>query len=54
MVLSTWRHDYNTIRPHSKLGGMTHTEFAVQPGLGHAPNQVAISTIKHERAKLYS
>ncbi len=54
MVLSTWRHDYNTIRPHSKLGGMTPAEFAAQPSLGHGPNQVAIiSTIKHERAELY-
>jgi putative transposase len=54
MVLSTWRLDYNTVRPHSKLGGRTPAEFAGQHGLGRAPNHVAItSTIKHERAGLY-
>jgi putative transposase len=55
MVLSIWRLDYNTVRPHSKLGGRTPAEIAGQHGLGHAPNHVAItSTIKHERAGLYS
>jgi len=54
MVLSTWRFDYNTVRPHSKLGG-TPAEFAWQHGFGHAQNYVAItSTINHERAGLYS
>ncbi len=43
MVLGAWRQDYNTVRPHSKLGGMTPAEFAA-----------IISTIKHERAGLYS
>ncbi len=55
MVLSIWRLDYNTVRPHSKLGGRTPAEIARQHGLGHAPNHVAItSTIKHERARLSS
>jgi len=55
MVLSTWRFDYNTVRPHSKLGGRTPAEFAWQHGFGHAQNHVAItSTINHERAGLYS
>ena len=49
MVLSTWRLDYNTVRPHSKLGGRTPAEFAEQHGLGHAQGHVAIiSTINHE------
>ena len=54
-VLSAWRHDYNTVRPHSKLGGRTPAEFAEQHGLENAPNHLAItSTIKHERAGLYA
>ncbi len=48
-VLATWRRDYNTIRPHSKLGGRTLAEIAGQRGWGHAPNPVAItSTIRHQ------
>ena len=47
-VLTTWRQDYSTIRPHSKLGGRTPAEIAGQRGWGHAPNPVAIpSTISH-------
>ncbi|MFN6251454.1 MAG: IS3 family transposase [Acetobacteraceae bacterium] len=48
-VLATWRQDYNTIRPHSKLGGLTPAEIAGQRGWGHAPISVAItSTISHQ------
>jgi len=55
MVLSTWRLDYNMVRPHSKLGGRTPAEFAEQHVQGHAQGHVAIiSTINHERAGLYS
>nr|WP_188966656.1 IS3 family transposase [Neoroseomonas lacus] len=52
-VLAAWRHDYNTVRPHSKLGGLTPAEIAGQRGWGHAPNPVAItSTISHQRRGL--
>jgi putative transposase len=52
-VLTTWRQDYSTIRPHSKLGGRTPAEIAGQRGWGHAPNPVAIpSTISHRRRRL--
>ena len=37
-VLAIWWQDYNTIRPHSKLGGCTPAEIAGQRGLGHALN----------------
>ena len=49
-VLAAWRQDYNTVRPHSKLGGRTPAEIAGQRGWGHAPNPVAITlTISHQR-----
>ena len=52
-VLAAWRQDYNTVRPHSKLGGLTPAEIAGQRGWGHAPNPVAItSTISHQRRGL--
>ena len=28
VVLAQWRHDYNTVRPHSELGGLTPAEMA--------------------------
>jgi putative transposase len=52
-ILTTWQQDYNTVRPHSKLGGRTPAEIAGQRGWGHAPNPVAItSTTSHERSGL--
>ena len=55
MVLSARWLDYNTVRPHSEFGGKTPAEFAGKQGLGHAPNNVAItSTIKREGAGRYS
>ncbi|MBB3898577.1 putative transposase [Roseococcus suduntuyensis] len=44
-VLTTWRQDYNTIRPHSKLGERTPAQIADQLGWGHAPNPVAFPSI---------
>ena len=52
-VLGAWRQDYNTVRPHSKLGGRTPAEIAGQRGWGHAPNPVAItSTTSHQHREL--
>jgi putative transposase len=53
-ILAAWKHDYNTVRPHSKLGGRTPAEIAGQRGWEHAPNPVAItSTISHQSKGLY-
>ena len=53
-VLAAWRHDYNTVRPHSQLGGRTPAEIAGQRAVGHAPQPVAIpSTIEHQTGGLY-
>ena len=53
-VLAAWRHDYNTVRPHSQLGGRTPAEIAGQRAAGHAPQHVGIpSTIKHQTRGLY-
>jgi putative transposase len=52
-ILTAWQQDYNTVRPHSKLGGKTPAEIAGQRGWGHAPSPVAIpSTTSHERSGL--
>ena len=52
--LARWRRDYNTVRPHSKLGGKTPAEIAGQPVRGHAPGHVAInSNNQHEGTRLY-
>jgi putative transposase len=31
-TIEAWRHDYNHLRPHSSLGALTPTEFAVLKG----------------------
>jgi len=41
-VLDIWRQDYNTIRPHSKLGGLTPAEIPV----------AITSTISHQSRRL--
>ena len=38
-VLDAWRHDYNHVRPHSKLGGRTPTEKAGEPVRGMPPDR---------------
>lgn len=34
-VLDAWRHDYNQVRPHSKLGGKTPAEIAAITSTNH-------------------
>ena len=36
-ILAAWKHDFNTVRPHSKLGGRTPAEIAGQSALGGMP-----------------
>lgn len=45
-VLNTWRHDYNYVRPPSKLGGRTPPRSPANLS-GHAPRQVAITSSDH-------
>lgn len=48
-VLSAWKEDYNTVRPHSSLGGKTPAEIAAKAGPGHAPDMLAIlPTASHQ------
>jgi putative transposase len=53
-VLAAWRHDYNTVRPHSKLGGETSAEIVGEPVWGHAPKQVAITSTNHHEGAVLS
>ena len=34
-IIEAWRTDYNTLRPHTSLDGLTPTEFAARPSQGH-------------------
>jgi putative transposase len=38
-TIGAWRHDYNHRRPHSSLGALTPTEFAVLKGRETQPPQ---------------
>jgi putative transposase len=38
-TIEAWRHDYNHNRPHSSLGALTPTEFAVLKGRKTQPPQ---------------
>jgi putative transposase len=33
-IITSWRHDYNFVRPHSSLGALTPIEFVAQQGNG--------------------
>jgi putative transposase len=52
-VLAAWRHDYNTVRPHSKLGRKIPAEIDGQRVWGHAPRHAGIpSNTHHKDARL--
>jgi len=40
-IIEEWRTDYNTLRPHTSLDGLTPTEFAARPTVGHNQNRLS-------------
>ncbi len=38
-IIETWRHDYNTERPHTSLGGLSPKEFATRSNQDHNQNR---------------
>ena len=48
-ALSARQHDYHTVRPHPKLGGMTSVEIAKERVWGRDPIHFGISSgVTHE------
>jgi putative transposase len=39
-IIEAWRIDYNTLRPHTSLGGLTPAAFATRPSEGHNLNRL--------------
>ena len=42
-IIEAWRTDYNTVRPHSSLGGMAPAESTNLPRQGHMDNEAKLS-----------
>ena len=42
-IIEAWRKDYNTVRPHSSLGGMAPAEFTNRPRQGHEHTEANLS-----------
>ena len=43
-IIEAWRTDYNTVRPHSSLGGLAPAEFTNRPRQGHMDTEAKLST----------
>jgi putative transposase len=41
-IIEAWRVDYNTMRPHTGLGGLTPIVFATRPSQGHNQNRLSL------------
>jgi putative transposase len=41
-IIEAWRIDYNTVRPHTSLGGLTPIVFAIRPSQGHNQNRLSL------------
>ena len=42
-IIEAWRTDYNTVRPHSSLGGLAPAEFTNRPRKGHMDTEANLS-----------
>ena len=42
-IMEAWRTDYNTVRPHSSLGGLAPAEFTSRPRQGHMDTKAKLS-----------
>ena len=42
-IIEAWRTDYNTVRPHSSLGGLAPAEFTNRPRQGNMDTEAKLS-----------
>jgi putative transposase len=42
-IIEAWRTDYNTVRPHSSLGGLALAEFTNRPRQGHMNTEARLA-----------
>ncbi len=42
-IIEAWRTDYNTVYPHSRLGGLAPVEFTNRPRQGHMVTEAKLS-----------